>query len=194
MAERLVTLIRHGKYHRDTTGNGGGDLVDEGYEQARFAADVIGLHYPITRIIASTLQRAITTAHIIAVNNEMDYTQDATLSEGVFHIPEKDEAYFAQFPNLTPETVMAYRVRVAHAFDTFIQPPENGKDEHIILVSHGNVIRYFVVRSIGAPIDLWTNLDMYHCGITRLSVNENGSVRLITHNEVAHLPRRLWSS
>ncbi|MFZ4814168.1 MAG: histidine phosphatase family protein [Phototrophicaceae bacterium] len=194
MAERHITLIRHGDYDKSATDIGGGDLTPTGIEQAERVAQALVEQYPVTAIYSSTLRRAISTAHIIAIaQHKVGFSQDENLCEAVFHIPPKDEAYFAQFKDLGSEAITAQRIRVAHAYQTYVVAASTQTDEHDVLVAHGNIIRYFVVRAMNAPIDLWTQMDIYNGGITRLLVREDGQVKLVTHNEIGHLPRRLWS-
>lgn len=194
MAERHITLVRHGQYTR-TDEVGGGDLTDIGIKQAGHAGRALEEQYPITALYSSTLRRAITTAHIIA-NQQPDvrgFVQQDILCEAVFHVPENSKTLQAQFADISPEMITAQRIRVAHAYDTFVKPALGEADEHDVIVTHGNVIRYFVMRVMNAPIELWANIDVYHTGLTRLLVYPSGHAKLITHNEIAHLPRHLWT-
>jgi broad specificity phosphatase PhoE len=65
--------------------------------------------------------------------------------------------------------------------------PTKGADKHELVVCHGNIIRFFVVCAIGAPMEAWVNMDINHCGITEIRVDPGGGLRLVTHNDVGHL-------
>jgi serine/threonine-protein phosphatase PGAM5 len=191
MAERYVTLIRHGHYERESQLLGGGDLTDKGIFQVEQLAQALRQQYPITTMYSSTLRRAVHTAHIIAkINGQMSFQQDDTLCEALFYIPTKDAQ---RFGDLSSEAVTAQRIRVAHAYNVYMIPAVGAADEHDVISTHGNVIRYFVMRAIGAPLELWTHIDVYHTGVTRFVVTSEEQVRLITHNEITHLPHRLWT-
>lgn len=194
MAERHITLVRHGRYDRSAQVEGGGDLIADGIEQARMVASIIDQHNPVTHIYSSTQRRAVSTAHIIASRLNLGFTQTDVLCEAVFHIPDHHDALHHQLEGYTPEVVTAQRIRVVHAYATHVIAPSSLHDEHDVLVAHGNIIRYFAVRAMKAPIELWSNITVYNGGITRIAVNEDGVVRLVTHNEISHLPRRLWTT
>lgn len=196
MAERIITLVRHGKHDRNNSETGGGDLLPMGCEQAEYVAAVIAQQFPVTQLVTSTLRRAIGTAQVIATRiPNVPYREDRVLCEAVYHIPKRNREYFEQqYGDITPATVAHHRVRMAYAYKTYVKAAEGSIDEHDVLVCHGNVIRYFIIRAMRAPLHLWTQMDVYNGSITRLLVQENGDVRLVTQNEVSHLPRHLWTT
>lgn len=191
MAERIITLVRHGKYDNTRQTSSGGDLIAAGWEQAEHVARALDRPFPVTSIYSSTLQRAVTTARIVSdcLPNHIPFKQDKVLCEAVFHVPRHGSAY----SDIPPATVASHRVRMAYAYKHYVRPACGTENEHDVLVCHGNVIRYFIVRAMRAPIELWAQMDIYHGSFTRLLVEANGNVRLVTHNEVSHLPRRLWT-
>lgn len=195
MGERLITLVRHGRYNRGTNLPGGGDLIADGVEQAEYLADILARQYPVSAIYTSTLRRAVHTGHIIASRiPDALFIKDKILCEAVFHVPEQNYNYFARHSDISPATIATHRVRVAHAYKKYIRPVDGPQDEHDVIVGHGNVIRYFIIRAMRAPLELWAQMEIYHGSITRLLVEADGHIRLVTHNEVAHLPRHLWTT
>lgn len=196
MAERLVTLVRHGRHDRTSTDPSGGDLLEMGCEQAEYAADAIRQGLPVTAIHSSTMRRARSTAQVISSRIPWAiYNEDKMLVEAVFHVPQHSQDVFNQlYDDVTPSTVANHRVRMAYAYKHYMCPPDSDEDQHDVLVCHGNVIRYFIVRAMHAPLRLWTQMEIYHASITRLLVDEAGKIRLVTHNEVSHLPRALWTT
>jgi serine/threonine-protein phosphatase PGAM5 len=193
VAERVITLVRHGKYNTLQGVPGAGDLVQEGMEQAVYIASVLDYPFPITRLYSSTLLRAVTTANIIAsyLPESILFEQDKSICEAVFHVPKHRNATL--YRDITPAKVASHRVRMAYAYKRYVRPANDAFHEHDVLVCHGNVIRYFIMRAMRAPVELWARMEIYHGSITRLLVEPDGNVRLVTHNEVSHLPRRLWT-
>mmetsp|Transcript_159567 Transcript_159567/g.281703 ORF Transcript_159567/g.281703 Transcript_159567/m.281703 type:complete len:363 (+) Transcript_159567:94-1182(+) len=57
-----------------------------------------------------------------------------------------------------------------------------------IIVCHGNVIRYFVMRTLQLPPEAWLRLRGDNCGITELIIRPNGSVTLARFADTGHLP------
>ena len=76
------------------------------------------------------------------------------------------------------------------AFDRYFRRAR-GNDKHEIVVSHGNLIRYFVCRVLQAPTESWGDMDSHHCGISQVQIESNGSISLVSYNDVGHLPRNL---
>lgn len=59
----------------------------------------------------------------------------------------------------------------------------------VLLVCHGNIIRYLVCKSLGIDTDSWTKFDIKQCGITIVELNsKDNSIKVIGHNDVGHIP------
>lgn len=194
MADRYITLIRHGKHDRAVKTGAGGDLLPEGIQQAEYVADALLQQAPAATLYSSNLTRAVSTARIIAAKHRTRVIKKTNyLAEAIFHVPQKAEVAASQYQHISPEVVTSHRNRMEAAYMRFMRPALKHRDEHDVLVCHGNVIRYFVVRAMNAPIDLWTQMDIHNASITRLIIRDDWSVKLITHNEIGHLPRHLWT-
>jgi serine/threonine-protein phosphatase PGAM5 len=66
--------------------------------------------------------------------------------------------------------------------------PARGKDRNDIIVCHGNILRYFVMRALMVPPEAWRNTDVYNCGISEIVIEADGRIMLLSHNDVGHLP------
>jgi serine/threonine-protein phosphatase PGAM5 len=190
MAVRYVYLVRHGHYiSSHEADNRGGGLSDIGRQQADLTAETMS-KFPLAEVFCSSMRRTFETAERIAIRHGKVPQAFDTLREIIPCIPPGEEALFVErFPDLTPEKMARERRAADKAFDRFFQ---SAADEviHEAVISHGNIIRYFVCRVLNAPIELWTKMETNHCGITRCAV-EDGKFRLISLNDTGHLPIHL---
>jgi serine/threonine-protein phosphatase PGAM5 len=193
MAARHLYLVRHGQY-RIESGEGydiDGSLTPIGREQASLTANALRT-LPVNAVYCSPMRRAVETAEYIASVFDLVPRQVPELREVIPVIPPDLAGYFAEkMPDLTPEIVASQRQMADYAFDRFFQMPDQDSDQHEVLVCHGNIIQYFVCKALGAPGELWLNLDAFHCGITRCSIGTTGRRLLVSFNDIGHLPIRL---
>jgi broad specificity phosphatase PhoE len=189
MAERTIYLVRHGQYSADKPsvdelGNG---LSELGRQQAALTGQRLSA-LPITSITHSGLRRAQETAEIIAEwFPRLRVQSSALLRECTPCVPVGYEEKFAKY---SPDMIARDTQQAQAALDAFFRPAVEG-NHHDVLVCHGNIIRYFVLRALRAPVELWANTDVYNCGISEISVKPDGSVLLISHNDTGHLPYEL---
>ncbi|MCL5996945.1 MAG: histidine phosphatase family protein [Chloroflexi bacterium] len=189
MPERTVYLVRHGQYDVASHPEDGlgGSLSELGRRQAELTAQRLS-QLPVTSIWHSGLRRARETAEIIATRfPDVMVRSSDLLRECVPCIPVGYEAYFAHHP---PQAIQQEAQQAEAALDEFFQPTTD-PHRHEIIVCHGNIIRYFMLQALQAPIQLWANTDMFNCGIDEIQVQADGRVRLISHNDTGHLPYNL---
>jgi len=190
MSVRTIYLVRHGQYEAYPE-NGdalGGGLTILGQEQTRLTANALA-QVPISGVYCSTLRRAFETAAMIAGKfSGMSIQSLRELWEIVPSIPPRESAYFAlHFPNLTADIIANDRQTADQAFDRLFCPAEN-QDEHVVVVCHGNLIRYYVCRVLDVPVETWANMETCNCGISRCTIESDGRKMLISMNDVGHLP------
>jgi broad specificity phosphatase PhoE len=189
MTKRVIYLVRHGQYDSKRPSDQlEGSLTAAGKKQARLTARRLS-DLPIDVIHHSDLRRAAETAAIIAEQFPGVPLRAAhLLRECIPSVPPRytQHAYFA---GVAAEDLARQRRQVERAFLRYFKMAR-GADRHEIIVCHGNVIRYFVSRVLGAPTEAWTNMDVYHCGITEVAL-EPWWTRLVSHNDIGHLPRAL---
>jgi len=188
MATRTIYLVRHGLHDHELEGG----LTPVGVEQARLTAQRFR-SLPISAIHCSTMPRAAETAEIIAqVFPDVPLHRSRGLRECFPCIPPIPVyiEYFAQVP---AEDIVQGRKQAEKAFVRYFKRAR-GKDKHEILVSHGNLIRYFVCRVLQIRPEAWGSMDMGNCGISKVLTKSDGWMILVSHNDVGHLPHRLITS
>jgi len=207
MATRHLYLVRHGQREPgpgpDALGPG---LTVLGWKQAHQAARRLST-LKIDVIQTSSLRRTMETAQILAVEQaSLPIRPTRLLWECVPALPELVLQWFKEHPEpdteRLPEPIRPWRGILAdlegpeHLEADFEQAnqawekyfiPAKGKDRHDIIVCHGNLIRYFVLRALQAPPEGWINMDIYNCSICEIVVETNGRARLISHNDSGHL-------
>lgn len=190
MAQRFLYLIRHGQYHHADGDDG--ELTDTGLLQAQLTAEALrGLS--VDALYTSPLYRARQTATIIA--REFDHIQTATpcrdLRECIPSVPPVLHAYYTHVKSSMPPTEIETddcQRRLDQAFHRYAVTVSEGADQYDVLVCHGNVIRFFVTRTLGIDVDTWMKMAIYNCGISLIVIKPSGNMALISHNEAGHLP------
>lgn len=186
MPIRTLYLIRHAQHDRANPDDDAleGGLTPAGQMQADWTARRIqGL--PAQAIYSSDLRRTQQTAAVLArCFPELRVRIDADLRECVPIIPPLQADHFT---DLEPGEVTRSLNRAERAFARYFRRVE-GRDVQEILVTHGNLLRYFVCRALGLPAERWTSLEIYNCGITEITIESNGRTQLVSHNDAGHLP------
>jgi serine/threonine-protein phosphatase PGAM5 len=102
-------------------------------------------------------------------------------------VPCVPAGYEEHFRHLTAEQLEREALQAQEALELFFKPAE-GVDAHDVVVCHGNLIRYFMLKALRAPVELWANTDVHHCGIDEIVVKTDARVLLVSHNDTGHLP------
>lgn len=210
MSQRHIYVVRHGQRlsgnAKDRLGLG---ITETGKIQADFTGDRFK-KLPINIIHYSTLRRASETAKIIAQSVPNVRMQGSKLLwECIPYLPSDFITWYkankgrissdsittplqmAPWLGLwSPETPWGIIedgfTQAQQAWGHFFRPSR--EERHEILVCHGNILRYFMVRALKAPLETWINTDINNCGISEFSVHPNGEVVLVSHNDTGHLP------
>ncbi|KAG8182710.1 hypothetical protein JTE90_026164 [Oedothorax gibbosus] len=188
-ATRYIFLIRHGQYADREKEDKNRKLTELGNQQAELVGQRLkDLKFPYTKLIRSTLTRAIETTDIIRkhLSPTIRLEKSDLLCEGC---PCPVEPKCGSF---TPE--YKYYVdgpRIEGAFRKYFHRAKPGqeKDSYEIIVCHANVIRYFVCRLLQFPPERWLNFSLRHCSITRVAIFPNGFVRVDGVGDCGFLPK-----
>ncbi len=188
---RFVYLIRHGMYDRvdsldDRTANG---LNALGHEQARLlarrlAALPVRAHF----LVSSDFTRARETADEIGAVLGIHAARDTLLEECT------PRSIRAAAPGDADSTeAVACEARLEAAWGKYFRPSPDA-DEQDLVVCHGNVIRWFVCRALGADPRRWITMDLANASLTVVAVRPDGSARLVLYGDVGHLPvsKQTW--
>jgi len=184
---RTLYLVRHGYYDAvagadSKTANA---LNATGRAQAeRVAASLAALPVKFSAVTSSEFTRARETGDAIAAQLSLTCARDESLNEctppGV-GVAQKDVEAGAT-------------AQLERAWQRYTRPPTDTSTSEV-LACHGNVIRWFVCRSLGADPARWTRMEIANCSITIIQINPDGGTRLQVFNDVSHIPRELqtWS-
>lgn len=65
--------------------------------------------------------------------------------------------------------------------------PPLPRHEYDIVVCHGNVIRYFVLRALQLPPEAWLRLCTFNCSLAHIMISPTGGVALVSVGDTGHL-------
>jgi len=187
-AARTLILVRHGAYDVDSTQRtpDGPGLVSLGIAQARLAAARLHtLQQSPKVIVASSMRRARETA---AVLHETLPDVQLGLSDALRECTPR----VAGNSRVPAETAAACEQQLDAAFANFFVPAA-GAAETDVLVCHGNVIRYFVMKALGVDATHWIQLTLGHASLTVIRIEANGAMQVLSVGDVGHLPPGMQS-
>ena len=188
---RYVYLVRHGHYDRDENADDrvGNGLNAVGREQAVLIGKRLALlPHPVTRLVTSDYTRARETADAVASELNITATRDTLLRECRPHSTREDLMQGRDHDELD-----ACDTTLEAAFAKYFLAPEQ-REQRDVLVCHGNVIRWFVAKAIGADPRVWGNMDIGNASMTVIAIRPDGSMRLVAFSDTAHLPvdKQTW--
>jgi len=183
-----VYLIRHGAYVADRNADPqlGPGLTALGIAQARLiAARLNGAGVKFDSLTSSPMQRARDTA---AVMHEtlatLPVAQSPLLRECMPPVFESVEAEAAERA--------ACAKQLDQAFAEFCTPTKNA-NRNDILVAHGNVIRYLVMKALKVDTRAWLGMSVPHASLTVIQVYADGSTKVLAVGDSGHIPSPLLS-
>jgi serine/threonine-protein phosphatase PGAM5 len=182
-------LIRHGAYVADRNADPqlGPSITPLGVAQARLiAARLSGSGVAFNSMTSSTLQRARDTA--------------AVMHETLANVPVAQSPLLTECTPPLSETVEdeVTRERTAcgkqldQAFAEFFTAAKGAK-RNDILVAHGNVIRYLVMKALNTDTRAWLGMSVPHASLTMIQVQPDGSARVLAVGDSGHIPGPLLS-
>jgi broad specificity phosphatase PhoE len=210
MGVRHIYLVRHAQREPvagpDAYGPG---LTLLGWKQAHLTARRLST-VKIDVIYTSSLRRAMETARIIALEFEnIPIRPSQLLWECIPAIPDYALEWHKKHEHVDPDTIRlpaemkpwvglwGEDTTIKEIEEGFAQAqaawekyfiPARGKDRNDIIVCHGNLMRYFVMRALQVPAEAWNNTDLYNCCINEIVIKNDGKIMLLSHNDNGHLP------
>lgn len=161
-----------------------------GREQARLVGErLASLGVPITSFVTSDFTRARDTADEIGRVLGMTAVEDSLIHECT---PTPFRPEYTLYHTPTENAQCDRRLRAA--WERYARPsPE--RDAHEVLVSHGNVIRWFVSKALGMDPTRWCMMDIGNASLTVIEVRSDGSTRLAAFSDVGHIPpgKQTWT-
>jgi len=187
---RTIYLIRHGDYNQqdERDPNVGKELVPLGIAQARLVASRLkSLPLKITSLISSTMTRARQTAMII--NHEfpkLELQKDSLIRECTPPTWRKDI-----MAEETKSDLEDCASNLEASFTKYFIPSPDDEDRNDVIVCHGNVIRYFVTKVLKVNTMAWLQMTISNCSLTIVRIMRGGMMKLISFNDVGHIPPNL---
>lgn len=184
---RTLYLIRHGQYDHDDDRSSdiGKALIPLGIAQARLVANRLkSLPVQMTSLVSSTMTRARQTAMIINWDfPELELEQTRLIRECTPPTWHADV-----MKDKKPERLKKCTDNLDTAFSKYFIPSPDEEDRNDIIVCHGNVIRYFVTKVLKVNTMSWLQMTTGNCGLTIVQIKPNGNMKLISFNDLGHIP------
>jgi serine/threonine-protein phosphatase PGAM5 len=189
-------LVRHGDDDEGADlpdGNHDGWLTELGRAQSeqlgrRLAA--LGAGYAEVR--HSTLPRAAETARIVAGHLPgVPVVPDDLLRECLPSRPDPEvlaaahREFFDSWERDLPAALVDGPRQAARAVEAFTAVGVD--DRCLLLVTHGNLIRWFAAAALGAPSHAWLSMQDDHAALTVLRYRPDRRPVLVRYNDAGHL-------
>lgn len=189
MPKKHIYLVRHGQYQLSKRDQG--ELTERGQEQALSVAYAMR-NIPFSTVISSPVTRAAQTADIIAeLLPNAERIIDERLRECIPHVPEAYVEFFGQhYPDITSEKMQICAETVGNAIQSYFTASVE-RDEYVMIVCHGNVIRFIVSQVLDSGSTFWIKMLINNCGISRITIDSDGQIFLQSHNDIGHMPHHL---
>ena len=187
---RTLYLIRHGQYDHDDDRSSdiGKALVPLGIAQSKLVANRLkSLPVKMSSLISSTMTRARQTAMIINQDfPELELQQTRLIRECTPPTWREDI-----MEGEDPEELKKCTDNLDAAFSKYFIPSPDEEDRYDIIVCHGNVIRYLVTKILKVETMSWLQMTTGNCGLTVVRIKPDGSMKLISFNDMGHIPPNL---
>jgi serine/threonine-protein phosphatase PGAM5 len=189
MANRLLYLARHGEYETtDAADPEDGELTEIGRQQSELLGERLeGI--PFSAIHHSPLRRAVQTAEIVAEHLPgVPLLSSELLEECIPAVPDRQLLTSSQaefFEHLPAQLVAAGPGQAAAAIQAYAGPVMVDRCE--LIISHGNLINWFVAQALEAPDHAWLGMLDYNCALTVIMYFPDRT-KLISYNDMGHLP------
>ncbi|KAJ3378800.1 Serine/threonine-protein phosphatase pgam5, mitochondrial, partial [Lobulomyces angularis] len=191
---RNIFLIRHGQYSASEKDIDSEMILTEvGKKQARAtAARLVNSGLVFSKIMSSTMARAKETAQFIHDSFPDVETVESDFFREVFPIdpvPALPVEYDFPVSDKFIEEVAAEA-----GFRKLFYRPDASQAQQVtneIVVAHGNLIRYWLMRAMQIETRAWARFGLYNCSITHIKINEDGSVKAVSIGDAGHLPQDL---
>ena len=194
---KTITFIRHGQYI-SAENDEDKILTDIGREQALVTGKrLANMDIIYDKIICSKLTRAIETTDIIynelikndKYSNGIDIIYDADLNEGkpIICIPFDEKRRDRDKWN---ELIERDSDRINNGFNKYIKR-STLKNENILYIGHGNVIRYYMCKILQIPGQAWLRWSINNCSISTAKLSKSGTNGIRRWSDVGHFDDRL---
>eukprot|EP01012_Entosiphon_sulcatum_P030016 TRINITY_DN36805_c0_g1_i1.p1 TRINITY_DN36805_c0_g1~~TRINITY_DN36805_c0_g1_i1.p1 ORF type:complete len:270 (-),score=32.87 TRINITY_DN36805_c0_g1_i1:19-804(-) len=200
-SRRIIYLVRHGQYQNELEDDDNiKTLTPTGREQAlRTGRRLKELGLKFSHIHCSTLSRAQETANLIRSqlgSQAPEIAFSPSLAEGYPCMP--DPPHYDWVNSIPVPIRDKESQRIERAFFKYFSRPEmkftesgEPRSTNELIVGHGNVIRYFVCRSLQLKPQSWLRMNLANCSITKIDIRSDGRVFVSAIGENGFLPPEL---
>jgi serine/threonine-protein phosphatase PGAM5 len=189
MANRLLYLARHGESEAAQAANHeDGELTAIGRQQPKLLGKRLqGI--PFAAIHHSPWTRAVQTAAIVAEHLPgVPLVPSDLLQECIPAAPERHRLTPSQakfFDHPPKHRVAAGPAQAAAALKAYAGPVTVDRRE--LIISHGNLINWFVAKALDVPDQAWLRMLDCSCALTVIMYFPDRT-SLISYNDMGHLP------
>jgi serine/threonine-protein phosphatase PGAM5 len=186
---RTIYLLRHGAYNTEVKVDPevGGPLTPLGIAEARLVGSRLrALPVHFDSITSSTMERARETAAIVhEALPDVELRQSSDLSECT---PPTSRALQGE---LSDEQAACAK-RLDQVFDErFKQATTANRND--LIVAHGNVIRFLVMKALGVDTRAWPGFSVAHGSLTVIRIRADGTMSVLAVGDLGHIPPNLQS-
>jgi len=161
-----------------------GSLTKLGHYQAGCIAKRLK-ELPISKIHSSSLLRAKETAlTVVEKFSDLELKSHHSLKEGLPYVPSA----VIKRKNLDKLQIKLDKERMEKAFKSFFKANKKEEIKHEALICHGNIIRFFLCKSLGVPIEAWSNFEVYQCSLSVIKITKEGKMVVKSVGESGHIP------
>lgn len=186
---RTLYLVRHGAYVPDPKADpqAGPSLAPLGVAEARLVgARLAGMGVHFDAMTSSTMTRAHETAEIIHESlTDVPFDSSPLLTECT---PPASPPLQGR----SEKAMASCASRLDTVFSKYFTPSADA-DRNELLVCHGNVIRYLVMKALRADPKDWLNMTVAHASLTIIRVGADGSMNVLGVGDVGHIPPHMVS-
>ncbi len=197
-----VLLVRHGQTESNTTGFYMGrsdeDLTKVGYKQAQQLSSRLA-RLPIASVYTSPLQRAYSTAAILAEPHKLEPRVLDNLIE--IDLGDWQELHMDEISRRWPELWQQWRIDPSgvvipngeslpevseRAIPAFHRIVETNQGKQAIIVAHEIIVKVIVANVLGAPNNIYRRFEISNTSLTVIQFVDN-KPSLIGLNDKSHL-------
>lgn len=179
-----IILIRHGETEANIKVDASPALTAKGKKQIIELAKKLK-ESKIDIIYSSNLERASLTAKEIQKNNEnLELIETEELQE-IHRLIIGRAPKEGTRPNRFEEDL--------ERAESFWKKILKWKYKNVAVVCHGNIIRFFLSKALGAPPEYFHNIEVDPASVSIINIKE-GKTKILLVNDIAHIPKELLSN
>ncbi len=179
-----IILIRHGETEANIEASAAPVLTVKGKHQVIELAKRLK-DSKIAIIYSSNLERASLTAKEIQKNNQnLELIETEELQE-IYRLIIGGAPKDGTRPNRFEEDL--------ERAEKFWKKILKWKYKNVAVVCHGNIIRFFLAKALGAPPKYFYNIEIDPASVSIINIKE-GKTKVLLVNDIAHIPKELLSN